>query len=62
MSERRKHAPYGLNGAPNGEKGNNYLIKENADKVLLPGKTTLHLKQNEAIRIETPSGGSWKSK
>ena len=61
MSDRRIHTPYGLHGAPAGEQGNNYLIKDGSQKIPLPGKTSLQLEPNEVIRIETPSGGCWRS-
>jgi N-methylhydantoinase B len=58
VSERRKMAPYGLNGAASGQNGRNTLIRNN-QSTPLPGKITLHIHPDDQIRIETPGGGGW---
>lgn len=59
ITERRNHAPWGINGGEDGEKGNNILKKYNNEIVRLPAKCSLTVKKNEIIRIETPGGGGW---
>jgi N-methylhydantoinase B len=61
LSERRRHAPYGLHGGEPGKTGKNYLIFKGKRKKL-PGKFSLSLSQGEIIRIETPGGGGWGRK
>ncbi|MDP7040229.1 MAG: hydantoinase B/oxoprolinase family protein [Myxococcota bacterium] len=61
ISERRIHKPYGLNNAPDGQCGKNTLLKKDGSQVELAGKVSLTVQANEAIRIETPSGGCWRS-
>jgi N-methylhydantoinase B len=58
VSERRKTAPNGLNGAASGQNGRNTLIRNN-QSTPLPGKTTLHIHPNDQISIETRGGGGW---
>lgn len=57
-SERRRIAPYGLQGGGDGATGRNYLIRD--DEVIpLPGKVTLSLRTGDLLRVETPGGGGW---
>ena len=58
LSERRKHAPYGLQGGKAGKKGQNYLIVRGRRR-RLPGKVSLSLGKGDLICIETPGGGGW---
>jgi N-methylhydantoinase B len=59
-SERRIHAPYGLQGGGGGANGRNTLIRAQSNQEEpLPGKFTLRLAANDQIRIETPGGGGW---
>jgi len=58
LSERRKQKPWGLQGGGPGQAGNNSLIRGN-QKMILPGKCEVRVKQNDRIRIETPGGGGW---
>lgn len=58
LSERRRHAPYGLKGGKPGAKGKNLLIREK--KVyFLPGKINLFVKPGDKLIIITPGGGGW---
>jgi N-methylhydantoinase B len=57
-SERRRLAPYGLEGGRPGAPGRNWLLRDGA-ATLLPGKVTLSLAAGDALRIETPGGGGW---
>jgi N-methylhydantoinase B len=58
LSERRSHAPYGLQGGGPGAPGENALITENG-KTELPGKTNLPLPAGSLLSIRTPGGGGW---
>ena len=63
VAERRKFAPYGLQGGGNGGCGEDWLIKKDGQAVRLKGKTSLSVEAGDAIRIVTPGGGGWgKSK
>ncbi len=58
LSERRKLAPYGLNGGSPGKPGKN-IIYENEKKEIMPGKFNIFLKKGSIVRIETPGGGGY---
>ncbi|MFN2205115.1 MAG: hydantoinase B/oxoprolinase family protein, partial [Candidatus Promineifilaceae bacterium] len=57
-SERRRCAPYGLQGGEPGEKGQNSLLQGEREEQL-PGKVQLELKNGDVLRIATPGGGGW---
>jgi N-methylhydantoinase B len=59
LSDRRKFAPYGLDGGEDGAKGRAVLRKGDGGTVELKGKCTLYAEAGDAIRIETPGGGGW---
>ncbi len=52
LTERRRHAPKGSNGAENGAPGANFLNDRP-----LPGKADGELAPGDRLRIETPGGG-----
>jgi len=52
ITERRRHAPKGSNGAENGATGANFLNDEQ-----LAGKADGELEPGDRLRIETPGGG-----
>lgn len=54
LTERRRNAPWGIEGGQPGEVGCNLL-----DEEPLPGKISLHVKPGQRLRIETPGGGGW---
>jgi len=54
LSERRRHAPWGLNGGESGMVGENRLAGRE-----LPGKISLTAKAGERLVIQTPGGGGW---
>jgi N-methylhydantoinase B len=58
LSDRRKHAPYGLAGGRPGKRGRNILIRSHR-RERLPGKGTLRGRAGDRIRIETPGGGGY---
>jgi N-methylhydantoinase B len=59
LTERRVIAPWGLAGGGDGAVGENYLVRSNAKRTKLPGKTNVGLAQGDRIRVETPGGGAW---
>jgi len=54
ITERRHHAPWGLNGGEPGQAGVNQL-----DGEPLPAKTSIEVKPGQRLRIETAGGGGW---
>ncbi|KAK9726546.1 hypothetical protein RND81_05G222500 [Saponaria officinalis] len=61
LSERRVHAPRGLKGGKDGERGANYLITKDKRKIYLGGKNTIHVQTGETVVILTPGGGGYGS-
>lgn len=61
LSERRVHAPRGLNGGKGGSRGANYLITKDQRMVYLGGKNTIEVQAGERLEILTPGGGGWGS-
>ncbi|CAI9761646.1 unnamed protein product [Fraxinus pennsylvanica] len=61
LSERRVHAPRGLNGGKDGARGVNYLITNDKRKIYLGGKNTVEVQAGEILQILTPGGGGWGS-
>ncbi|XP_071726369.1 5-oxoprolinase 1 [Rutidosis leptorrhynchoides] len=61
LSERRVHAPRGLNGGKDGARGVNYLVKKDKRRVYLGGKNTIEVEAGEILEILTPGGGGWGS-
>lgn len=58
LSDRRKHAPYGLAGGGEGAKGNNLIIRVGdgaTERIASKGNWTLDA--GDRVRIETPGGG-----
>jgi N-methylhydantoinase B len=54
LTERRRHAPWGLQGAGDGLPGRNLRNGES-----LPPKVSLQLETGERLTVETPGGGGW---
>ncbi|KAF5797773.1 putative 5-oxoprolinase (ATP-hydrolyzing) [Helianthus annuus] len=61
LSERRVHAPRGLNGGKNGARGVNYLVTKDKRRVFLGGKNSIEVEAGEILEILTPGGGGWGS-
>ncbi len=59
LSERRKSAPYGLQGGQPGEPGENVLYKGGVEEVHLPAKVTFQAEAGDVLSIRTPGGGGW---
>jgi N-methylhydantoinase B len=60
--ERRRFAPYGLQGGADGKPGRNYVLQKDGAVRDEPGKASLSLGPDEIIVVETPGGGGWGSK
>ena len=54
LTERRRHAPWGLQGGEAGLPGRNLL-----NGAPLAGKVTLNVQSGDTLQIETPGGGGW---
>ena len=56
LSERRVHAPWGLEGGNSGQPGKNML-----DGEVLGGKCQMRVQAGQTLSIETPGGGGYGS-
>jgi N-methylhydantoinase B len=54
LTERRRHAPWGLAGGEDGSSGTNLL-----DGKALAPKCHIEVQPGQVLRIETPGGGGW---
>lgn len=54
LSERSRHAPFGLGGRGSEEKGRNYINNQ-----CIAGKVSLSVQSEDCVRIETPGGGAF---
>jgi N-methylhydantoinase B len=61
LTERRRTAPYGLQGGEPGTRGENVLIREGEEQVL-PGKVELQVAEGDVLSLRTPGGGGWGRK
>ena len=73
LTERRRHAPYGLHGGAPGAKGENLYIPapeetlaeplitlpRQGEAIVLPGKVSFQGRRGARIRVVTPGGGGW---
>nr|XP_043638029.1 5-oxoprolinase [Erigeron canadensis]XP_043638033.1 5-oxoprolinase [Erigeron canadensis] len=59
LTERRVHAPRGLNGGEDGARGANYLVTKDKRRVFLGGKNSIEVEAGEILEIHTPGGGGW---
>jgi len=59
LSDRRKRAPYGLQGGEDGEVGRAFIIRRNGSREQLASKGSWDLQPGDRVRIETPSGGGF---
>jgi N-methylhydantoinase B len=59
LSDRRKRAPYGLQGGADGDVGRAFIIRRDGSTEQLPSKGSWHLQPGDRVRIETPSGGGF---
>jgi N-methylhydantoinase B len=59
LSDRRKRAPYGLQGGDDGALGRAFIIRADGSKEQLPSKGSWDLAAGDRVRIETPGGGGF---
>lgn len=59
MGERRRHAPWGLEGGEPGAPGEDWLVRADGERVRLAGKTTVEVAPGDALLVLTPGGGGW---
>ncbi len=59
LSDRRRRAPYGLQGGEDGERGRAFIIRSDGSKEQLGSKGSWELQAGDRVRIETPSGGGF---
>jgi len=58
MTERRDHAPWGLQGGGDAARGRNLLVRDGREETL-PAKCSIEVDAGDLIRVETPGGGGW---
>src|SRR5262249_42477707 len=59
LSDRRKFAPYGLQGGEPAASGANILIRSGGQREILPSKFTTSVQSGDVLSIQTPGGGGW---
>lgn len=59
MGERRRNAPWGLEGGCPGATGEDWLIRVRGGTERLPGKTTVEVAPGDRLLVLTPGGGGW---
>jgi N-methylhydantoinase B len=59
LSDRRKRAPYGLQGGGDGALGRAFIIRADGSKEQLASKGSWDLQAGDRVRIETPGGGGF---
>jgi N-methylhydantoinase B len=59
MGERRRIAPWGLEGGQPGACGEDWLIEASGEKRRLPGKVTVDVREGDRLIVLTPGGGGW---
>ncbi|MCC5876146.1 MAG: hydantoinase B/oxoprolinase family protein [Candidatus Sumerlaeia bacterium] len=60
LTQRRKRAPWGMDGGENGQPGRNLLKHPDADAFIeMPGAFTTPVKAGTRLVLETPGGGGW---
>jgi N-methylhydantoinase B len=58
LSERRRTAPYGLQGGRSGARGQNVLLSDGKERKLA-GKAELRVARGDLLSLRTPGGGGW---
>ena len=59
LADRRRRAPYGLQGGADGEKGRAFILRRDGAREQLSSKGNWDIEPGDRVRIETPSGGGW---
>jgi N-methylhydantoinase B len=58
LSERRRTAPYGLQGGKPGARGRNVLLRD-GQETELTGKAEIRVAAGDLLSLRTPGGGGW---
>jgi N-methylhydantoinase B len=58
LSDRRRHAPYGLHGGDEGLRGRDHVIRHGRAEAIA-SKGSWQLEAGDRVRIETPGGGGY---
>ena len=61
MGERRLTSPWGLAGGADGAPGEDWLIRADGSRELLPSKCTVDVTPGDRLLVLTPGGGGWGS-
>jgi N-methylhydantoinase B len=59
LADRRKRAPYGLQGGEDGAPGRAFIIRRNGKQENLTSKGSWELEPGDRVCIETPGGGGF---
>ncbi len=59
LSNRRRIAPFGLEGGGDGQPGRNTLLRADGSRQDLPATAQVEVAAGDVIVIETPGGGGW---
>jgi len=59
LSERRRFAPYGLNGGQSGQPGINVVLRADGKQEIHPSKFTAPVNPGDIVSIQSPGGGGW---
>jgi 5-oxoprolinase (ATP-hydrolysing) len=59
LANRRRVAPFGLEGGGDAAVGRNYVIRANGSIVALGEKASISMSPGDAFVIETPGGGAY---
>ena len=59
LSNRRRLAPFGLQGGADGQPGRNYVIRENGEVERLTATAEVQLQTGDRFVVETPGGGGY---
>ncbi|HEY0319687.1 MAG TPA: hydantoinase B/oxoprolinase family protein [Pyrinomonadaceae bacterium] len=59
LADRRRRAPYGLEGGEPGETGSDFVIKRGRTKRRISSKGNWQMEAGDCVRIETPGGGGY---
>ncbi len=61
ITERRRHAPPGVNGGEPGNVGRNEIVTPEGERRSLPARWSAFVPAGTQIIVETPGGGGWGS-
>jgi 5-oxoprolinase (ATP-hydrolysing) len=59
LTNGRLYPAFGLHGGESGQSGQNWLVKANGEKRLLPSSIEVQVEKGDQIEIHTPGGGGY---